>query len=254
MSGAHEAMEHAEHTEHAGHGGTLGKYIGITMALITVLIAFCTAVIGTVHNELMKAMIQQADANSFFSSASTKFRIVMDELEHLRSQAKSVQSPALADAGAKEQVATSSVDPVLLHRFLQVYLDYTKERKYTKEWSDSFDPLIDAQFDATEGYETAQFIAEVAIVFAALAIVLGSRAVWIFSIVVALLCVGQLGKTWINTAHQINVAHEAVEKKREAYDGLRKAHTGANQDEATVEFLDPDGKIRASLKGAEEKK
>ena len=45
-----EHMEHAAHASHEGHGGSknLGKYIGITMALLGVMLALCAALVGRV--------------------------------------------------------------------------------------------------------------------------------------------------------------------------------------------------------------
>lgn len=41
--GAHENLEHAEHAAHSGH---TGKHIGVTMALLGVLIAFAAAMVA----------------------------------------------------------------------------------------------------------------------------------------------------------------------------------------------------------------
>jgi hypothetical protein len=46
MSTAHESLEHAEHVAHGAHGATLGKVIGLTMAILGVLLAFCAAEVG----------------------------------------------------------------------------------------------------------------------------------------------------------------------------------------------------------------
>jgi hypothetical protein len=43
-----------------------------------------------------------------------------------------------------------------------------------------------------------------------------------------------------------------VEHAEEAYQELRKAHVGANEDEKTVEQLDPGGKIRHAIEAHEE--
>ena len=48
-----------------------GKLIGLTMALIGVLIAFCAALVGAERNELTRTMIEQTQAHSDYSSPST---------------------------------------------------------------------------------------------------------------------------------------------------------------------------------------
>ena len=237
---AHEALEHAEHAAHAGghdhaapegkpHGP--GKLIGLTMALIGVLIAFCAALVGGERNELTRSMIEQTQAHSDYSSASTKFRLIMLELEKQR--------------GAGATTAGGSANPVL-PRFLRLYTDYAKERTLSKDWSDSYDPMVQAHFEGAEGYEHAQLIAEIGIVLASLGVLLNSRSSWLVSIVLAVVCVVQVGRTNLRTRHELTEAEEKVHHSAEAYHELRKAHTGANEDEKTVEALDPGGALRAA--------
>lgn len=205
-----------------------GKLIGLTMALIGVLIAFCAALVGSERNELTRTMIEQTQAHSDYSSASTKFRLVMLDLE-----------------GQRAAPAAPGEDRPVLRRLLRLYSDYSKERKYSKEWSDSYTPLVQAHFEGAEGYEHAQLIAEIGIVLASLGVLLGSRSAWMVSIVLAVVCVVQIGRTALATHHEVAEAAEHVHHGERAYQDLRKAHTGANEDEKTVEALDPSGKLRA---------
>ena len=247
---AHQALEHAEHTAHAGghhdhdptagaHGSpkspAQGKIIGLTMALIGVLIAFCAAMVGAERNELTRTMIEQTQAHSDYSSASTKFRLIMLELEKIRGAA----------VAANPAAPTPSADPTVLRRFLRLYGDYAKERAFSKEWSDSYNPLVQAHFEGAEGYEHAQLIAEIGIVLASLGVLLGSRPAWLFSVVLAVVCIVQLGRTNLRTRHEVAESSGHVHHGEQAYRDLRKAHTGANEDERTVEALDPGGKLRA---------
>src|SRR6476659_7341651 len=95
MSGAHEKLERAEHASHAGeHHGSNNKLFGLTMALIGVLIAFCAALVGSERNELTKTMIKQTQAHSDFTAASTKYRLIMLELEKQRARLSTQRDPA----------------------------------------------------------------------------------------------------------------------------------------------------------------
>jgi hypothetical protein len=246
MSEAHEDLERAEHAAHGGgHGHSGNKLIGLTMALIGVLIAFCAAMVGSERNELTRTMIEQTQAHSDYTGASTKFRLVMMELEKER------LSPALS-AGPEPATPEAQLARSVLERFIRLYNDYSKERGFTKAWSDSFKPVIEAHFEAAEGYERAQLIAEIGIVVASLAVLLANRPAWYVSIVLAALCVFQLGRVYMHTRGTVGEANGKVEHAEEAYQELRKAHVGANEDEKTVEILDPGGKIRAALTGGEE--
>jgi hypothetical protein len=242
MSGAHETLERAEHAAHSGghgdHGSHKGsaKLIGLTMALIGVLIALCAAMVGSERNELTKAMILQTQAHSDYTSASTKFRLVMLDLENLRG----------AQATAGNAAPGAQASPVL-ERFIRLYMDYSTERALSKTWADSYQPLVEAHFEAAEGYEKAQLIAEIGIVIASLGVLLASRTAWVISILIASLSIGQLGRTLVHTRSSVGSDEVKVEKAEEAYQDLRKAHSGANEDEKTVDQLDPGGKIRAAL-------
>ena len=233
MSEAHEHLERAEHAAHGG-GHAASKHIGVTMAIIGALIAFSAAMVGSERNELMRTMVEQTQAHADFTAASTKYRLVMIELE--KQQARR----------ASQAAGTLESDKVL-RRFLALADDYTKERGVTKKWADSYTPLIDAHFDAAEHHERAQLIAEIGIVVASLAVLLSSQPAWLLSVVFAVGCVGQLAWTTVRTNRIMQEKTGVVHHAEEAYAELRKQHTGANEDEVTIETLDPGGKIRAEL-------
>ena len=235
MSGAHEALEHAEHASHSGHGGhSSGKLMGLTMALIGVLIAFSAAMVGGERNELTKTMIEQTQAHADYTSASTKFRLIMLEIEKQRQYVGTTE----ADSPGKKAV---------LERFLRLYLDYSKERKISKLWAESYAPMITAHFEATEGFERAQLIAEIGIVLASLGVLLASRGSWFTSIALAVACLAQLGMTNMRTKAAVHAAEAKVSHAEEAFQELRKAHVAANDDEKAVDQLDPGGVIRAAI-------
>ncbi len=123
MSGAHEALERAEHAAHSGSHGSSGKHMGLTMAMLGVLIAFSAAMVGGERNELTRTMIEQTQAHSDYSAASTKFRLVMMEIEKLRSVPGSL-------------IAADGIPSTLAARFVQLYSDYASERALSKSWSD----------------------------------------------------------------------------------------------------------------------
>src|SRR5262245_49555311 len=85
---AHQKMEHAEHAAHSGQHdeghGSHNKLFGVTMALTGVLIAFCSAMVGSERNELTRTMIEQTQAHSDYTAASTKLRLVLMEIEKQR--------------------------------------------------------------------------------------------------------------------------------------------------------------------------
>ena len=132
-------------------------------------------------------------------------------------------------------------------RFIQLADDYKKERNLAKNWADTYHPLVEGHFDAAEGYERAQLIAEIGIVLASLAVLLSSRPAWMLSVIASVICVIQLGRTFIHTSSVVRTSHEKIHDAEEAYAELRKGHVGANDDDKAIERLDPDGHIRSTL-------
>jgi hypothetical protein len=232
MSEAVEALERAEKLEHTSHGDHAGhqrsnKLIGLTMGLIGVLIALCAALVGGQRNEMSRAMIEQTQATADATSASTKFRIVLISIEQLRAQ------PTLSDATRE--------------RFVRLYDDYLKERKFTSAWAASYRELIDAHFEAAEGYEHAQVVAEVGIVFASLAVLLANRLAWLVSIALAVGSLGLAGNTYFETRAHVGPALAEIEHHESAYEALRKSHVGDHADADAADALDPGGTFRKAI-------
>src|SRR3954466_712487 len=156
MPGTHEKLEQAEHAAHSAKHAHHNKLFGVTMALIGVLIAFCSAMVGSERNELTRTMIEQTQPHADYTSASTKLRLIMIEVEKQHARIASARDP---------QGGWSPVP-----RFIELAGDYSKERNLAKNWADTYRPLVEAHFDAAEGYEHAQLIAEIGIVLASLGV------------------------------------------------------------------------------------
>jgi hypothetical protein len=234
MASAHQKIEHAEHAAHSdSHEGGHNKLFGVTMALIGVLIAFCSAMVGSERNELTRTMIEQTQAHSDYTAASTKLRLVMIELEKQHARIATTRD---------SQGGWSPVP-----RFIKLAGDYTKERNFAKDWADTYRPMVEGHFNAAEGYERAQLIAEIGIVLASLGVLLTSRPAWLLSVILSVICVIQLGATFIHTSSLVRNSHDKIHHAEEAYTELRKSHVGENDDEKAIEELDADGSIRAAI-------
>src|SRR5579862_30295 len=188
MPEAHEEMERAEHAAHGGgRHEAASPHVGVTMAILGALIAFCAATVGSERNELTRAMIEQTQAHADYAAASTKFRLAMLELEKQRGSL----------AGG------SATDTKVVRRFVELATHYSMERKIFGKALDAYRPLVDARFEAGESYERAQLLAEFGIVLASLAVLLGSRAAWLGSVALALCCMVQLALSAIHTKHTV---------------------------------------------------
>jgi hypothetical protein len=189
--------------------------------------------VGSQRNELTRAMIEQTQAHADYTAASTKYRLIMLELEKQRARLSTQRDPP------------GSFSPV--ERFIELSQDYTKERSLSKNWADSYKPVVEAHFDAAEHYEHAQVVAEIGIVLASLAVLLAARPPWMLSVLLSIICVVLLCRTYFHTSHIVDEAMVKVHQAEEKYQELRKSHTGANEDEKTIERLDADGAYRAAI-------
>src|SRR5437016_13865049 len=92
MSGLHELAEKIEHVAHeSGHGGHGGAtkgnstYIGITMAVLGVMLALCSALVGAQRTLLIETMVTQSTKWGLAQAEATKFRVIEADLELLKS-------------------------------------------------------------------------------------------------------------------------------------------------------------------------
>src|SRR5262250_2482357 len=101
MNPAHELAEKIEHMSHeaahnghggGGHGGhgaeagkASGKLIGITMALLGVMLALCSAMVGGQRTLLIQTMVSQSTKWGVAQAEATKYRVIEADLELLKS-------------------------------------------------------------------------------------------------------------------------------------------------------------------------
>ena len=118
--GAAEVLEHSEHISHAGghgHGGgddKLGTRVGITMACLGVLLAFCSAKVGGERTELVKVLVEQQHAHAKYQAQDIKHRSAINALRQIHSE---ILDPAAvtaldADLGKLEADAAPAAPPV----------------------------------------------------------------------------------------------------------------------------------------------
>ena len=111
-------LEHAEHIAHAGHGGgdhghghddhaahsKLGTYIGITMAVLGVILAYCAAKVGAERTELIQTLVEQQNAHAKYQAQDIKHRMGVLSLRQLHSGIPS------AELGPRLDVELTNID------------------------------------------------------------------------------------------------------------------------------------------------
>ena len=86
-------------------------------------------------------------------------------------------------------------------------------------------------------------------VIASVAVLLSDWRAWYCSVSLSGFCVFWLFYTYLSTFSTIIPSQEKVKIAEQAYEELRKVHVSANEDESTVELLDPGKTIRNQIDG-----
>jgi hypothetical protein len=246
MSEATELLERMEHAGHSGgdHGGGghpsghkgPGKGIGITMALLGVMLAFCAAMVGSERTELIKTMVEQSNHWGTYQSETTKLRVIEGDLEMLKALTPSKAEAAKFDdilrkksapsgkadsedtAELKDLIATSlddladvlAPDPEDITHFNKIAHAYRQDVADAKEDAEAYEGAIRAHESAAEWYERAQLAAEIGIVVASVALLLSSRLAWILAMICGVSGGGIIGWTAVTTHQNMSAAEKKI--------------------------------------------
>ncbi len=270
MSEVTELLEHAEHTAHGGHGGGHGashdpgttKKIGLTMAILGVLLAFCAALVGGERTELVKTMVEQTQANSEEQAQSTKYRMLFSQLEQLRAiaptddqvhalhasldQLHAGAQPAVADAVQGARIVGEGLSEMLtptpqpLARLIGLVRKARHETGLAQSWTDSYNPAVRAHFESAEGFERAQLCAEVGIVLASIALLMGARRVWYGAIGLGACAAVLVGMTYGHLKTELHHAEAGIEHAQHAYVIVAGGTADTSDDEDTLRALEVD--------------
>jgi hypothetical protein len=226
---AHETLEHTEHIAHAGHhdehgaahggkAGGLGTNVGITMAVLGVLLAFCAARVGAERTELVEALVQQQNAHAKYQAQDVKHRVAVLALQ---------QAHASLSAGA-------TLDKKDIAGIAETVERYLEESKAAKEWVEAYDPIIEAHIAGEQHYDLAQLCAEIGIVIASVALLLKQRLAWFASLALGLCAVVITATTWAGMTSPLEHAEEKVAEAGKAYRALRTSDKSTDAEHALV--------------------
>jgi hypothetical protein len=221
MAHAPEALERAEHAAHSGHdshGGRLTTWVGITMAILGVLLAFTAAKVGGERAELMMALVDQQHAHAKYQAQDVKHRAAVLSLRQLHATA-----------------VGSKVDPLDMRTVAGTVNRYFAESAAARAWVDAYDPLIAAHIEGQEEYELAQLAAEIGIVIASIALLLRRRAPWLVAVALGCAAVGQTAMTWRHERVLVHQLEARTEETGKVYRALRDAGKTEDIDQALVD-------------------
>jgi hypothetical protein len=257
----HKADGHGGHDAHGG-SANLGRNIGMTMAVLGVLLAFSSAMVGGQRTEFVGTMIEQTSATGQFQAVSTKHRVLQAQLQQLhasmprqpdfdRNEAELVKLEADLAKLEKEQnlgvtlsatvramrletkkiVTTVAPTKEDLLRFARLVRKYQHERETCEKWTESFESCVQLHERAAERYELATLAAEIGIVMASIALLLQNRKTWIIAMLFGAASVTVLLFTGTRTYLGLHETEHRIHEAKKAYVAASAAGDEAIEDE-----------------------
>lgn len=257
---------HADKAEHKedehGHGhdepkSNFGLHVGLTMALLGVLLALSAALLGGSRALVIATMIEEARASQNTQAIATKYRTTVSQLQQLHAllpgdpQAFVDADKKIADLTVTADKADASVVTVStleanqvlntvtptgtdVLRFVDLARQYEKEKETAEKWQESYEDVVQVYEHAEEHYEWGQLAAEFGIVFASIALLLKSKAAWGGSVTLGIGAVTIL--VWSFTTQQAGLTRgrNEVDEAKKAYDALGGPEKLKTGDEALL--------------------
>jgi hypothetical protein len=276
---SHEFLEKVEHAGHAGGGhghgdggggSVLPQLIGITVAILGVLMALCSAQVGSARTELIATTIQEKAAESEYQSVSTKYRTMQGQLQTLhagmpdpeviaksRGELKSLEAEVKSADVRQTMKASALQTEMILNtvtptgsdmlRFLDLIDGIREKMNAAREWSESYKDAIQVHANTAERFEIAQLAAEIGIVIASVGLLLSrkamfARGLWVLSMLLGLVAFGVGGMTQMGNTQALHAAEHKIEHSEQHYNSLSRD----KEDLAEDKKLEAD--IRAELK------
>lgn len=228
------------------------------MALMGALVAACTALIGSSRSAAIGTKVQQSNAAGEYQSASTKYRVILSNLQQLHAllpedpgfeeNAKNVAEAAeksVVDRSMGQlvqaqtgrilnQVSPSRSDAL---RMVSLARTYKQERDVTRAWQRSYDAEIGAHDHASHHFEYAFLSVEFALVLCSVALLLTSRNMWRAAVVVAVLGTGYTGKCALGYRSELRAAERQIATSEAAFKALDRS-TRSSEDDTLLQDIE----------------
>jgi len=212
------------------------KAIGVTMAVLGVMLALCAAMVGSARTELIRNTVEQANQYSELQAETMKYRVMQSDYDLLHAvtpnaaemqkfgkrlgevRSKSGKADDEDTAEIKEAIDTSTRELTDLltpdkedeERLLKKKREYARDVAEAKEDAEAYDLIINAYGDAATGFERAQLCTEVGLVVASMALLLSNRLLWVISLIVGLAGGGVAAKTQKDKSDRIGAAEQKI--------------------------------------------
>jgi hypothetical protein len=264
----HEKHGHEKQGHHAEHAFSLGKKVGLTMAVLGVLLAFGSAKVGGERNEFVATLIEHTNAAGRHQSIATKYRVLQSQLQQLhsmmpraedfarneaeldRAQAELERLTAAGQLEARSGAAIQAlrletkkiIDTVAptrsdLMRFVVLVRKYAKEREAADKLAESYEDLIQVHQSASERSELATLATEIAIVLASISLLLQSRRAWHASIFLGVVAIAILLATGAAYHYRLGDAEAKVTTARSDFAAVSSDEAEQREDEKLLKDI-----------------
>ena len=260
----HEKIEHAGHGGHEG-GGKLPQVIGITVAILGVLMALCSAQVGAARTELIATMIEENGARMRSLTVSAKYRTLLAQLQQLHAampdpvqlakkdgelktlfaQVKNSETMlGIRASGLHAEKILNTVTPTETDvvRFLSLVDRIREEADAAKEWSESYQDAVQLHANTAGRFEIAQLAAEIGIVIASVGLLLSrkvgfARTLWCIALVLGIISLSVAGMTKMNNTRLLHTAEEKIRSSEHAYESKNRDEEDVGEDKKLEEDI-----------------
>jgi hypothetical protein len=264
---SHEVTEHIEHAAH-DHGpqANLSRMIGITIAILGVLMALCSAQLGAARTELIATMVEENGAAQRYQSVSGKYRTLQAQLQQLHalmpdpkfkaktdSELKTVKTQvknpdvtlAINANGLETQKILNTVTPTRgdVVRFMKLVRRHRAEAEAAREWSESYEDAINVHANTASRFEIALIAAEIAIVIASVGLLLHkqvwfARGAWLAAAILGLLSLSIGGLTFVANQNKLHGAEEKIAASHRHFTDMCKEDEDVAEDEKLMDDME----------------
>jgi hypothetical protein len=265
----HEVHEHIEHAGHDPHPtGNLSRWIGVTIAVLGVLMALCAAQVGAARTELIATMVEENGATLRYQTVSGKYRMLQAQLQQLHALMPDPKAMKATEAELKRlETAIKNPDTVQqvqatrleskkilmtvtptredVLRFSQLIRHHRGMAEAANEWAESYTDAVQVHSLTASRTEVAQVAAEIGIVIASVGLLLGTlrwfaRGAWITAVVLGVLSLAILVQTrWANV-DRLHKAEDRIAHTRSHYLEQLKEENKADEDEKILREIEAD--------------
>lgn len=281
----HQPHEHIEHAGHeaghdSGHGGGLARWIGLTIAILGVLLALCSAQLGAARTELVATMVEENSAKSQHTAVANKYRMLQAQLQHLHAampdpaflarkdqelkallaDVKGPDGQAAIRAGrlqADKLLNTVVPTPDDVERFLALINRTRVQSEAARQWSESYHDAVEVHKHTAEHFEYALLCVEIGIVIASVGLLLARQvrvalAAWIVAVLLGLLSGGIATQTFVTNHRTLHAAEEKIHTSEHRYAGMNNEAEEVTQDKKLEDDIRKDlPALKKLMTGAE---